>query len=54
MIKCFMDVTVPEDSKCSYCCYYCDEKETCDCSCPKAKQSDEKDIALYCTEAFDE
>lgn len=56
MIKCLMDMTLPEDSKCSYCCYYCDEKETCDYSCPKVKEpiANEKYIASDCIHAYDE
>lgn len=33
MIKCLLDMTVSEDSKCAKCCMYCSEKETCECSC---------------------
>lgn len=33
MIKCLIDVSILEDSKCSKCCIYCDEKETCKYRC---------------------
>lgn len=26
MIKCLMDISIPEDSKCAKCCIYCEEK----------------------------
>lgn len=34
MIRCLIDVSIPEDNKCANCCIYCDEKDTCDCKCP--------------------
>lgn len=33
MLKCLIDISVPKDSKCSKCCFYCDEKDTCECRC---------------------
>ena len=45
MIRCFMDATLPEDSKCSKCCIYCDDKE-CDCYCPIAKEKKTEDAVF--------
>ena len=51
MIKCLMDVTVPENSKCAKCCIYCDEKETCECVCPfVANHTTEDEILNKCSE----
>lgn len=46
MIKCLMDVTVPEDSKCAKCCMYCSEKETCEYRCPLVTDSVTEDEIL--------
>ncbi len=51
MIKCLMDVTVPEDSKCAKCCIYCNEKETCECRCPLIIDNiTEDDVLNICAE----
>lgn len=33
MLRCLMDMSVPEESKCAKCCLYCDEKEICEYRC---------------------
>lgn len=33
MIRCLIDISVPENSKCAKCCIYCNEKETCENRC---------------------
>lgn len=38
MLRCLMDTSVEEGSKCEYCCLYCDEKDDCEYYCPKAKE----------------
>lgn len=50
MIKCLIDVSVPEDSKCAKCCIYCDEIEKCKCACQKAKELKTEDgVMENCT-----
>lgn len=39
MIRCTMDTSVPEDSKCAYCCIYCNEKNYCDYVCKIVRES---------------
>lgn len=51
MIRCTMDMTVPEDSKCAKCCIYCDEKEQCEYCCPNLiKWKTEEEIESNCDE----
>lgn len=33
MLRCLMDMAIPEDSKCAKCCLHCNEKETCEHRC---------------------
>ena len=39
MIRCTMDMSVEENSKCAWCCIYCNEKEYCDYLCNIVKES---------------
>lgn len=54
MIKCYLDPSVPQDSKCAYCCLYCDEKEDCNyyCSLAKGCKTEEEVIKKDCVHAF--
>lgn len=53
MIECLKDMSVPEDSKCAYCCYYCNEKESCECKCyGLTKWKTETEIAQNCVESY--
>jgi len=56
MIKCLMDVTVPQDSKCAKCCIYCDEKSHCEsvCEMGAVEGRDENFIACKCINAYEE
>lgn len=33
MLRCLIDMSIPEDDKCSQCCIHCEEKETCEYRC---------------------
>lgn len=33
MLRCLMDISVPEDSKCAKCCLYCEERNVCEYKC---------------------
>lgn len=51
MLKCLIDASVPEDSKCSKCCFYCDEKDNCECRCVGLEEwKTEEEIENNCTE----
>lgn len=53
MIKCLMDVSVPENSKCAKCCIYCDEKNKCNYVCDGIEEWEtEENIVKNCTECF--
>ena len=56
MIKCLMDTSVPQDSKCAKCCIYCDEKSHCEyvCKMVAVEGKDENFIAANCINAYDE
>lgn len=47
MIKCTLDCTVPQDSKCAHCCIYCDDKQ-CNCRCPNVEKWNEDTIMKIC------
>lgn len=51
MLRCLMDMSVPEYSKCAKCCLHCDEKETCEHRCQGIdKWKTEENIAKNCIE----
>lgn len=55
MLRCLMDTSVPQDSKCSKCCIYCDDKETCEYVCKMVEEGKgENDIATECILAYEE
>ena len=56
MIKCLMDTSVPQDSKCAKCCIYCDEKSHCEyvCEMIAVEGKDENFIACNCINAYEE
>ncbi len=43
MIKCGMDPSIPDDSKCAWCCINCEEKDGCGYICPIVKESRTED-----------
>lgn len=47
MIRCTLDCAVPQDSKCAYCCRYCDDKE-CECRCPNSEKWNKDEIMERC------
>lgn len=54
IIKCLMDVSVPEDSKCANCCIQCEEKDTCEYKCYGIeKWKTEEEIAKNCVECWE-
>ena len=38
MIRCLMDMSIPEDDKCAKCCIHCEEKDTCENKCCRNSQ----------------
>ena len=51
MLRCLMDMSIPEDDKCAKCCIHCDEKETCSCRCHGLDEwNTEENIANNCIE----
>lgn len=49
MIKCLMDISIPEDSKCAKCCIYCEEKDACEYKCHAIDEwKTEKEIEDNC------
>ena len=54
MIRCFMDVTIDPESKCTKCCIYC--KEKCDYRCELSKEckTEEDVINRHCVDAYEE
>lgn len=53
MISCFLDPAIPLDSKCSYCCIYCNE-DNCDYRCDKSIEckTEERVIESDCPHAY--
>lgn len=33
MLRCLMDMSIPEKDRCAKCCVHCGEKETCEYRC---------------------
>lgn len=33
MLRCLMDVSIPEEDKCGKCCINCEDKDTCEHRC---------------------
>lgn len=54
MIKCTMNMSVDKESKCYWCCVYCDDKE-CEYRCPiVGGNSDEETIfEANCTDCYE-
>ena len=51
MLRCLMDMSIPEEDKCAKCCIHCDEKETCSCKCQGVDEwKTEENIAMNCIE----
>ncbi len=51
MLRCLIDMSIPENNKCAKCCIYCNEKETCEYRCAGIdKWKTECDIAKNCIE----
>ena len=48
MIKCSLDPSIEEESKCAWCCIHCDEKD-CENRCEGSKIWDEEEIIAKCT-----
>lgn len=49
MLRCLMDAHVSDNSKCSKCCLYCNEKENCNYKCAGLqKWRTEEDVARNC------
>lgn len=54
MLQCLMDISVPEDSKCTKCCIYCDEKEVCKYRCLGVDEwVTEENISKNCVECME-
>lgn len=53
-IMCLMDPTVPHESRCFWCCIYCEDKESCECACPH-KNNTETEIVhnVDCVNAYE-
>lgn len=53
MIRCLLDPSIGEDSKCFYCCIYCNE-ENCEYRCELIKTHDtEEKIVENCVDAYE-
>ena len=51
MLRCLIDASIPEDDKCSKCCFYCDEKDSCEHRCVGLEEwKTEEEIENNCTE----
>ena len=51
MLRCLMDMSIPEDSKCAKCCLHCKEKETCEYKCQGVDEwKTEENISKNCIE----
>ena len=51
MLKCLIDISISEDSKCSKCCFYCDEKDSCEYKCAGLEEWEtEEEIENNCIE----
>lgn len=49
MLRCLIDISISENSKCAKCCIYCNEKETCEYRCVGSDRwKTEDDIAENC------
>ena len=54
MLRCLMDMSIPEDSKCAKCCLHCKEKETCEYKCQGVDEwKTEENIAMNCIECME-
>lgn len=55
MIRCFMDATIDPDSKCAYCCIYCNET-FCEYRCIRSKvcKTEKAIIESDCPDAYEE
>jgi len=48
-LRCLMDIDIPEESECAWCCIYCDKKETCEYCCAFVQdEMTEKEIIKKC------
>ena len=53
MLRCLMDPTIPEDSRCSKCCIHCEDKDSCNCCCCGVNEwKTEEEIAKNCIECI--
>ena len=51
MIRCLIDISIPEEDRCAKCCIYCEEKYTCSRRCPGVDEwKTEEEIYMNCTE----
>ena len=54
MLRCLMDMSIPEEDKCAKCCIHCDEKETCNCRCQGVGEwKTEDNILMNCIECVE-
>ena len=54
MLRCFMDPTISEESRCSKCCIHCEYRESCDYCCQGIEEwKTEEKIAKNCIECVD-
>lgn len=54
MLRCLIDISVPENSKCAKCCIYCNEKETCENRCIGIDEwKTESNISENCIECIE-
>lgn len=55
MLRCTMDMSIPKESKCAYCCVYCLQKDcTSRCELPRRYENKEKTIYKSCTICYEE
>lgn len=55
MLRCTLDIAIPNDSQCAICCLYCNDKEKCKYSCQVlSKCQNEDEVVKYCVYAFEE
>lgn len=53
MLRCLIDISVPENDKCKKCCICCNEKETCENRCIGIDEwKTESNIAENCIECM--
>ena len=53
MIKCLMDVSIPEDDKCAKCCICCEEKVACEYTCRRTNEwKPKEDVMKNCIECL--